>query len=408
MADLVGVDMGGTSFDVCVVADGTITQRSQGEVDGLPVRLPMVEIRTIGAGGGSIASVEDAGRFTVGPRSAGARPGPACYGHGGTQPTVTDANLHLGRLDPAFFLGGAMVLDAAASGTALAGLGGALGLTVDQAAAGVLALTNTSLAAAIRVSLFERGLDPRGFGLLSFGGAGGLHAVEVAEELGMHRVVFPAGASTFSAGGILGSDIVHGLARSRVLPATEASLPALREACAALRAQAEALADADGTPPDRRRRAAFAADMRYHGQAFELQVPWPEPDGPLAPLLQAFHDLHAQRFAYANPADKVEIVTVRLTASGLLPALPDRAAAAVASGRARHTRRVFTGGAWAEVPVVHRSSLTEATPGPLVVEEDYTTVLIPPGWVCGPGPDGTLVATRSSRPSPLSLGRGPG
>ncbi len=407
MPDLVGVDMGGTSFDVCVVADGAITQRTQGEVDGLPVRLPMVEIRTIGAGGGSIASVDAAGRFTVGPRSAGARPGPACYGHGGTVPTVTDANLHLGRLDPVFFLGGAMPLDPAASRTALAGLGTALALPEDQTAAGVLALTNTSLAAAIRLSLFERGLDPRRFALLSFGGAGGLHAVEVAAELGMDRVVFPAAASTFSAGGILGSDIVHDLARSRVLPATAASLPALRDACVALRAQAEALADADGTSPDRCS-TAFAADMRYRGQAFELLVPWPDPDGPLDTLLAAFHQLHAQRFSYANPADPVEIVTVRLTASGLLPALPETAEAASGSGRPRHLRRVFTGGAWAEVPVVHRSTLTRPTLGPLVVEEDYTTVLIPPGWDCAPGPDGTLLASLLPLPAITGEGRGEG
>ncbi len=408
MPDLVGIDMGGTSFDVCVVADGAITQRTQGEVDGLPVRLPMVEIRTIGAGGGSIASVDAAGRFTVGPRSAGARPGPACYGHGGTQPTVTDANLHLGRLDPAFFLGGAMKLDPAASRSTLAGLGQTLALPDDAAAAGVLALTNTSLAAATRLSLFERGLDPRRFALLSFGGAGGLHAVEVAEELGMDRVVFPAAASTFSAGGILGSDIVHNLARSRVLPATDASLPALRETCAALLAQAEALAEADGTPTDRRR-TAFAADMRYHGQAFELLVSWADPSGPLGPLLDAFHHLHEQRFSYANPADPVEIVTVRLTASGLLPEVAALSSEAGGTGRERHLRRVFVGGAWNDVPVVHRSTLTEAAAGPLVVEEDYTTALIPPGWSCGPGPDGTLLATRSAplrSPARWEAGRG--
>ena len=392
MPDLVGIDMGGTSFDVCVVADGAITQRTEGEVDGLPVRLPMVEIRTIGAGGGSIAAVDGAGRFTVGPRSAGARPGPACYGHGGVRPTVTDANLHLGRLDPAFFLGGAMRLDAEAARAALEGLGSALGLTADGAAAGALALANTSLAAAIRLSLFERGLDPRRFALLSFGGAGGLHAVEVAEELGMERVVFPAGASTFSAGGILGSDIVHDLARSRVLPAVEASVPALRGICAALRAQAEGLADADGTPLDRRR-AAFAADMRYRGQAFELLVPWVDAEGGLQPLLDAFHAMHAQRFSYANPADPVEIVTVRLTASGLLPGMAS-VPAAETLGRAPHMRPVYWAGGWVDVPVVHRACVSAAVAGPLVVEEDYTTVLIPPGWTCGPGADGTLVAVK--------------
>ena len=415
MPDLVGIDMGGTSFDVCVVADGAITQRTQGEVDGLPVRLPMVEIRTIGAGGGSIASVDAAGRFTVGPRSAGARPGPACYGHGGTQSTVTDANLHLGRLDPAFFLGGAMALDAAAARRALAGLGEALALPADAAAAGVLALTNTSLAAATRLSLFERGLDPRRFALLSFGGAGGLHAVEVAEELGMDRVVFPAGASTFSAGGILGSDIVHDLARSRVLPATDASLPALREACAALHAQAEALAQADGTPPDRRR-TAFAADMRYRGQAFELLVPWADPAAPLAPLLDAFHRLHEQRFSYANPADPVEIVTVRLTASGLLPAVAAVSARAAIVG---HGARA------ASAAGVHRRGMGRGAGG-APVEPDRARARAAGG---GGGlhhradPARLGVRTRSGRhadrhPLPsrslslcslsLSLGRGPG
>ena len=394
MPDLVGIDMGGTSFDVCVVQDGAITQRTQGEVDGLPVRLPMVEIRTIGAGGGSVAAVDGTGRFAVGPRSAGARPGPACYGHGGTLPTVTDANLLLGRLDPAFFLGGAMRLDPAAAGSAMATeIGGKLGLANDAAAAGVLALTNTTLAAAIRLSLFERGLDPRRFAALSFGGAGGLHAVEVAAELGMDRVVFPAEASTFSAGGILQSDIVHDLARSLLLPAIPDSLPAALAALAALEDQAQGLLAADGTPPDRRR-VSVAADMRYHGQAFELLVPWRDPAGGLAPLLDAFHTLHQQRFSYANPADRVEIVTLRVTAVGLLPALAPAAAVAVEGKRPPHRRPVFVGGAWADVAVVQRADVRAITPGPLVVEEDYTTVLVPPGWQCGPGEAGTLIATR--------------
>lgn len=392
LPDLVGIDMGGTSFDVCVVQDGAITQRTQGDVDGLPVRLPMVEIRTIGAGGGSIAAVDQAGRFTVGPRSAGARPGPSCYGHGGTLPTVTDANLLLGRLDPAFFLGGAMALDVAAARTALGALAGALGLTVDQAAAGVLTLTNTALAAAIRLSLFERGLDPRRFAALSFGGAGGLHAIEVAAELGMDRVVFPAGASTFSAGGILQSDIVHDLARSRVMPAVDASLPEIEASLDAMRAQAAALFEADGTPPGHRR-ISVAADMRYHGQAFELLVPWREPG--LQALLAAFHALHKQRFSYANPEDRVEIVTLRLTATGLLP-MAAAAAEPARPGRAAHTRPVFAGGAWADAPVVQRAALVAPVAGPVIVEEDYTTILVPPGWRIEPGAEACLIATRSA------------
>ena len=192
LPNLVGIDMGGTSFDVCVVQDGQTTLMTQGEIDGLPVRLPMIEIRTVGAGGGSIASVEPGGRLVVGPRSAGARPGPVCYGGGGTQPTVTDANLVLGRLDAEFFLGGALALDVEGARAAVeAHVARPLGLDPERAAEGILTLTNASLASAIRLSLFEKGLDPRAFSLLSFGGAGGLHAIPVAEELGIDRVIFP-------------------------------------------------------------------------------------------------------------------------------------------------------------------------------------------------------------------------
>ncbi len=396
---VVGIDMGGTSFDVCVVDGGRVTQTMQGEVDGLPVRLPMVEIRTVGSGGGSIAAVDDAGRFSVGPHSAGARPGPACYGRGGTRPTVTDANLLLGRLDAGFFLGGALPLDADAARAALASeVGTPLGLDPDQAAAGVIALTNTSLAAAIRLSLFEKGLDPRGFTLLSFGGAGGLHAVEVADELGITEVVFPADASTFSAGGILASDIVHDLASSRLLPAHSASLPALAQAAAALRKQGEALLDADGV---RRNRQALglAADMRYRGQAFELVVPWDgaTDEAGLQAAVAAFHDMHRQRFSYANPGDPVDVVTLRLAATGRLDAMEPGGPGPEAAPPARpqHRRPVFLDG-WQEVAVVHRKEVAGPMPGPLLIEEDYTTVLLTEGWTGEPGPHGALIARRSA------------
>lgn len=394
---VVGVDMGGTSFDVCVVDGGRVTQMMQGEVDGLPVRLPMVEIRTIGSGGGSIAAVDEAGRFAVGPHSAGARPGPACYGRGGLRPTVTDANLALGRLDPAFFLGGALPLDAGAARAALAlEVGTKLGLDPDQAAAGVIAVANTSLAAAIRLSLFEKGLDPRSFSLLSFGGAGGLHAVEVADELGITQVVFPADASTFSASGILASDVVHDLASSRLLPAHPASLPGLARAAAALRDQGRALLDADGVGRDRQA-LDLAADMRYRGQAFELVVPWAGAldDAGLHAAVAAFHEMHRQRFSYADPADPVDVVTLRLSAIGRLDAMePDQTGpAAPAGARPPHRRPVFLGG-WRDVDVVHRSQVAGPMPGPLLIEEDYTTVLLTRDWTCEPGPHGALIARR--------------
>lgn len=394
--NLVGVDMGGTSFDVSVVREGALTLVTQGEVDGLPVRLPMVEIRTIGAGGGSIAAVDAGGRLTVGPRSAGARPGPACYGQGGIEPTVTDANMVLGRLDPAFFLGGAMALNMEAARRSVAEhVAKPLALDLEHAAEGILAVTNTNLAAAIRLSLFEKGLDPRDFTLLSFGGAGGLHALPVAQELGIIRVVFPPNASTFSAYGMLHSEIVHDLARSRVLRAVPESLGDLSEASRDLRRRGERLLEQDGLP----REAwgfSLTADMRYYGQAFELSVPWGDisPDAErLDRLLERFHELHRQRFSYANRNDAVEIVTLRASAIGRMPRHEVRPRAREGGGDATTQRSVFLSGAWRDTAVFRAGGRTAEIYGPAIIEDEYTTIFVANGWRCGPGERGALVAT---------------
>ena len=395
--NLVGVDMGGTSFDVCVVQDGAVTAMTQGEIDGLPVRLPMIEIRTIGAGGGSIASVDAGGRLTVGPRSAGARPGPVCYGRGGTLPTVTDANLVLGRLDPAFFLGGALELDVEGARAAVAAhVAKPLSLDTDEAAEGLLTLTNVSLASAIRLSLFEKGLDPRAFSLLSFGGAGGLHAIPVAEELGIDVVVFPPDASTYSASGILQSNIVHDLAASRLLRAVPESLPDLAALLADLKRNGTALLEQDGVPAEART-LSVSADLRYQGQAFELVVPWDveTPDGAaLARLQEGFHALHEQRFSYANRDDAVDIVTLRVAAIGRLSAASPGGVGQSGTPRPPARRGVYLGGAWREVDVHHRDGLAAAVIGPALIEEDYTTVFIGAGWTCEAAASGDLVARR--------------
>jgi N-methylhydantoinase A len=397
---LVGVDMGGTSYDVSVVRDDRIDLVNQGEIDRLPVRVPMVEIRTIGAGGGSIARVDAGRRLGVGPESAGARPGPVCYGHGGTEPTVTDANLVLGRLDPAFFLGGRMKLDIEAARRAItARIAEPLGLAMEQAAGGILTMTNANLAAAIRLSLFEKGLDPRDFTLLSFGGAGSLHALAVAEELGIRRVVFPTDASTLSAWGILHSDLGHDFARSRVMLAEPASLETIRAMARALIAQGEERLAQDAIAPERRT-LAFSADLRYRGQAFELTVPWTTraPDGAaLARLVDDFHAAHRQRFSYANPGDAVELVTLRLAAVGRLEQPPSQAAAPGARDGATATRAVWIDGAWRDVQVLRRESLRlgSAYTGPAMIEEAYTTTLIAPGWTALATDRGHLVANRN-------------
>jgi len=391
--NLVAVDMGGTSFDVSVVQEGRVSVVTQGEVDRLPVRLPMVEMRTIGAGGGSIASVDAGGRLTVGPRSAGSRPGPVAYGRGGTEPTVTDANLVLGRLDPDYFLGGLMQLDMPATEAAMAAsVATPLGLSIQAAAQGILTVTNANLGAAVRLSLFEKGLDPREFALLSFGGAGGLHATDVAAEMGIREVIFPVEPGTLSAYGILYSDLVQDLARSRVIPAQEAHLADILAMAETLRAEADAALAQDGVAAGARE-VAIAADMRYHGQAFELLVPWPElPD--LGALRRRFHAMHKQRFSYADEAEAVEIVTLRAIATGRLPKPATQQAAPADRPARKGSRRVFDAGAWQDVPVWDRAALTEADriDGPAIVEEAFATHWIGRGWTAALGATGALIA----------------
>jgi N-methylhydantoinase A len=371
---------------------------NEGEVDGLPVRLPMIEIRTIGAGGGSIAWVDEGNRLRIGPHSAGADPGPACYGKGGTRMTVTDANLLLGRLDGSGFMGGAMPLDREAARRAAHDVAACLRLNLDEVAAGVIEVTNSALATAIRLSLFEKGLDPEDFALLSFGGAGGVHACEVADELGIRRVIVPNHASTLSAWGILWSDIAHDLGATRIGLFLELA-PYLGAAAARLVSEAEVLLTQDGVAPAARR-FAWAADLRYAGQAFDLRVALDEADFSLAGVATAtaaFHALHRQRFSYDEPDTPVEIVALRLTATGTL-ARPAPAHSAAATTKATpRIRPVIVRGATTATPVWSRDAIgTNPVPGLAIVEEPYTSIYIPAGWQIVAHASGALVADRAS------------
>lgn len=400
-SNVVGVDMGGTSYDVAVIREGRRAVVAQGDVDGLPVRVPMVDMRTIGAGGGSIASLDASGRLQVGPRSAGAKPGPVCYGRGGFEPTVTDVNLILGRLDPVTFLGGEFALDLDGARDALdMRIAGPLGLDRDRAASGILAVVVAKLAGAIKLSLFERGLDPRDFALMSFGGAGGLHAVEVAEELGMTTVIFPKDPSTFSAHGILQSDIVHDLARTQVLPLKPDALAALGALATELLAEGEAVLVADGLPAERRR-LELAADLRYRGQAFELMVPLdeaPNDDAALAALRARFHALHRQRFSFDDPGETVELVTMRLAAVGVLGGMATESTPEIGAADAVRERLVHLDGAWTKAPVFEQAGLGAGSEiaGPAIIEQAYTTLIIPARWRVEVRPSGDLVATQET------------
>ena len=259
----------------------------------------MIEIRTIGAGGGSIASVDQTGRLHVGPNSAGARPGPVAYRRGGEEPTVTDANVALGRIDPDYFLGGAMDLDVDGARRALADrVATPLGLEQGPAADGVVAVATAHMAAAIRLSLFEKGLDPKDFALISFGGAGGLHACDTAAEIGTGRVVFPRDPGTLSAWGMLFGDVVHDLARSRLVVADASAVPALEAVVAELRDEATALLGRDGIA-ETDRAYPVTLDLRYPGQAYEIGVTLAEPSA-LAEAVAAFHDAHERQYAHAE------------------------------------------------------------------------------------------------------------
>ena len=384
--DLVTFDVGGTSTDVALIEGGEAALGRGRVVGGERIALESLDIVTLGAGGGSLAHIGPGGMMRVGPRSAGAIPGPACYGAGGTEPAVTDANLVLGYLDSSRFLGGARVLDIAAAEGAVERLGAALGLDRMACAAGIHALANVAMAEGIRVATVRRGIDPRGFCLLAFGGAAGLHASAVARDLGMRRVAVPLLAAGLSAWGMLQTDLRYEVSRSLIgasgLP-EEAALRALfdeLEAAARARMAAWMPLDPESKPAIRR-----SADMRYGEQVFEVAVPldaveWTSPGLP-ARLAEAFHARHETLFTYALPGEEVVLVTARLAAIGRLPARPAPDLPARAPSTPMTTRRAWVEGAWHDLAVWAFAELAPDQPlrGPVIVESDTTTVLLLPG-----------------------------
>ena len=397
--NLVGMDMGGTSFDVCVVEQDKIREVAQGEVADCPVRVPMLEIRTISAGGGSIARVDTAGRALVGPDSAGARPGPACYGHGGQAATVTDANVILGKLDPDAFLDGSMQLDADASHQVIRNtVASALSLNDEAAAAGVLDVAVAQMAAAIRLSLFEKGLDPRDFTLMSFGGASGLHAADVANELGANRVLYPLDAATLSVS-MLYAD-AQDYAVTCLTPALPESAATLAHLVAPLIEQATEALRGQGFS-ETTMSLHLSADMRYRGQAYEIAVPWESAHispATIESAVRQFHALHLAQFAHADESAIPEILTMRLRGIGELrhPSQPLGDSPARKTDEAHGARDVWLQGARRTVPVLTRQELSAAVSGPVVVEDPHTTIYIPSGWAIATGPAACLVAQKEA------------
>jgi N-methylhydantoinase A len=317
--DLIAFDVGGTSTDVTLIAGGRPATTAEGEMDGLPFAVTSTDIHTIGAGGGSLAWRDDGGALRVGPRSAGAVPGPACYGRGGSRPTVTDANVLLGRLDPDVRLGGAMPLQPELAARAVAELADALDLDPIACAEGIVRVTDAQMAKALRVVSVERGRDPRSFELVPFGGAGPLHQAALARELGCRRVLVPPHPGVLSALGLLAAPVTVDRARSHLVAAEDLDDDGLRHGWE------ELTADARSTLEEQQVEVAatrWSADLRYRGQAFELEVVAPTEDPDVGALVAAFHDVHRERYGYDQPEAPVEIVTLRVRTEGAAPTLP--------------------------------------------------------------------------------------
>jgi N-methylhydantoinase A len=319
--NLISIDIGGTSADICLVKNGEPGITNEGRIGDWPLNVPMIDINTIGAGGGSIARVTESGALTVGPQSAGAVPGPVCYGRGGVEPTVTDANLVLGRLEPRL-LDGRLSLDAKAAAAAIvAKVGTPLGLDLASAARGILSIIDNNMVGAIRVVSVERGHDPRDFVLLPFGGAGPLHGASLARLLGIKTILVPPAPGVLSALGLLVSSLKSEFARTALQRPPHYDLDAMAKVFAELHAAAEDWLAGEGMPPAGRT-VRWTASLRYVHQGFELTVPW---DGTsvtadsLAGTIAAFHRLHEQLYTFAQEDTPVEIVTLRVIATGQLP-----------------------------------------------------------------------------------------
>jgi N-methylhydantoinase A len=380
----VGLDMGGTSCDVCVVEDGTVRRTDSRQIGGRVIQLPMVDVHTVGAGGGSIGWLDAGGALRAGPQSAGADPGPACYGRGGTEPTVTDANLLLGYLDAASSLAGDVELDVDAAGDAVDRLGAGLGLSGLETAEGIVRVANQEMVRALRVVTVERGVDPRGFALMPFGGAGPMHAAALAEELDMKRILCPRASGVLSALGLIASERRRDTARTVLLSGDD--LTAERIAAEVEELRRSISAGLEEAEPE----ATY--ELRYRGQAFELGVPGPPRPDP-ADLAERFAAEHERRYGYRDPDAEVELVNLRLA---LVVAAPAPEPVAAPAGRLeRSARPARFGGAWIEAEVLRgEPEAGTAADGPCVFELPEATLVLPPGWRAEVDGRGTIVGAR--------------
>jgi N-methylhydantoinase A len=405
-----GIDMGGTSCDVCVVEDGEVRRTDSRRIGGRVIQLPMVDVHTVGAGGGSIGWRDPGGALRVGPRSAGAEPGPACYGRGGEQPTVTDANLLLGRLAPDSTLAGGVALDPEAARAAVAALAESLGLDELEAAEGIVRVADQEMVRALRVVTVERGVDPRRFALLPFGGAGPMHAAALAAELGIDRILCPRAGGVLSALGLCASDRRRDTARTVMLSGADLTAARIAAEVDELTASLTSIPSPNSTAPPTPSRLSPSGreekiesvdspatpdlevvyEMRYAGQAFELPVPGSARPDP-ADLEARFERAHEERYGHRDPDGTVVLVHIRLA---LVAAGPRPRPAAAAAGRLDQlARQVRFGGEWVETPVMRgEPGAGLLAEGPVVFELPEATFVVPPGWSAAVDETGTILA----------------
>ena len=381
-ADAIGIDMGGTSCDVCVVDAGEVRRTDSREIDGRPIQLPMVDVHTVGAGGGSIAWRDTGGALRVGPHSAGAEPGPACYGRGGTEPTVTDANLLLGYLSAGSALAGGVSLDEDAARRAIGALGEELGLGEVETAEGIVRVANQEMIRALRVVTVERGVDPRAYALLPFGGAGPMHAAALAEELEISRIICPRASGVLSALGLIAAGHRRDTARTVLLPAEEITAERVADE---VRSLSDPLLTGMKDPE-----LEVVYELRYRGQAFELPVPGP-PDPDPAQLSEDFGSEHEARYGYRDPEGRLELVTIRVAAVEAGPEPRPRAAEGEAPVESERNARF--GGSWVRTRVLagEPPAGVEAD-GPCVFELPEATLVLPAGWKAAVDEAGTIAA----------------
>jgi N-methylhydantoinase A len=411
--NLLSFDMGGTTAKASLIRDGQYETTPDYEVGGgssmsrwlhgtgHPIRVPVIDLAEVSAGGGSIAWVDRGGALRVGPKSAGADPGPVCYARGGSEPTVTDCNLLLGYLDQGSLLGGELAIDQGAAVAAVRKrLAEPLGVDVLAAAAAVIDVVNHAMAEVLKIVSVQRGHDPRDFVLAAFGGAGPLHAAALVDELGIGEVICPPIPGAFSALGLIGTDLKRDYVRTLITKAGTADPAVLEAAFVDLERRGAAMLDRAGVSPERRR-FERSVDVRYARQSYELSVPVPPravDAAALDEIAEVFHDRHLQTYGHDNRTEPVQIVSVRVAAIGIMPPLSIRQKTALSGTDAvKSSRQVWFRETGAVDATVHERTRMPAgllLPGPTVIESLESTILVPPGWQAKMNADGFVLLTR--------------